>query len=178
MSSCRPSNGSATISSVTDVLTMPGYPVVGNTYNPVDYVTAGGVSMATYVATNVQGFPDAYAAASQDSILAVRATLSAPVVDGGLVMKAYSGVYPIYADALGGHQSASGSGSSPTTADAGAVTVGAGSLGYAVSLSSGLVGADKPVGWTNVFTMSDASMVTETLRVAAEVPPIPIASAR
>ena len=154
--------GSATISSVTDVLTLPGYPVVGNTYNLVDYVTAGGVSMATYVATNVQGFPDAYSAPIQDSILAVRATLSAPVVDGGIVMKSYSGVFPIYAQALGGHGQASGSGSTyPTVADPGAVTVGAGSLAYGVSMSSALVGADKPVGWTNVSTMSDSWMVVD-----------------
>src|SRR5258706_139183 len=32
--------------------------VVGNTYTLVEYVTAGGISMATYVATNVQNFPD------------------------------------------------------------------------------------------------------------------------
>ena len=31
---------------------------VGNTYTLVEYVTGGGVSMATYVATNVQGFPE------------------------------------------------------------------------------------------------------------------------
>src|SRR6267378_6233851 len=56
------------IDSVTDVLTQPGYPRVGNKYTLVEYVTAGGISMATYVATNVQGFPDGYNAPAQDSI--------------------------------------------------------------------------------------------------------------
>src|SRR3989475_8569963 len=54
--------GSATISSVTDVLTLPRHPVGGNTDNLVDYVTAGRGSMGTSVASNVQGFPRAYPA--------------------------------------------------------------------------------------------------------------------
>jgi hypothetical protein len=151
------------IDSVTDVLTTAPYTPVGNKYNLVEYVTAGGISMATYVATNVQGFPDAYGVFGGDSILAVRANLSDSVVDGGIMMKAYSGVYPIYAQALplGGHLSASGFGSALTTADPGAVTVGAGSLAYGVSVSRALVGADKPVGWTNIVTMSDTAMVVD-----------------
>jgi len=151
------------IDSVTDVLTTGPYTPVGNKYNLVEYVTAGGISMATYVATNVQGFPDAYAVPGGDSILAVRANLSDSVVDGGIMMKAYSGVYPIYAQALplGGHLSASGSGSAPTTADPGSVTVGAGSLAYGVSMSSALVGVFTPPLWNKITTMSDTRMVVD-----------------
>src|SRR5207302_4070263 len=47
-----------TIIQVTDHLCDAVSTPVGNTYTLVDYVTAGGYSMATYVATNVQGFPD------------------------------------------------------------------------------------------------------------------------
>ncbi|OLD87914.1 MAG: hypothetical protein AUG85_06125 [Gemmatimonadetes bacterium 13_1_20CM_4_66_11] len=152
--------GSANIiQSVTDVLTLPGFPVVGNTYNLVEYVTSGGVSMATYVATNVQGFPDPYSdPVHGDSILAVRATLSQPVTDGGMMMKSYSGVYPIYTQALGQHSSAFGSGLSITTASPGAISVGAGSLVYGVSMSNGSGLFAPPAGFTNILTMSDASM--------------------
>src|SRR5213596_4356300 len=66
------------IDSVRDVLTTaPSYTPVGNTYHLVEYVTAGGYSMATYVATNVQGFPDPNT--SQSDILAVGAYLSQSV---------------------------------------------------------------------------------------------------
>src|SRR2546423_8930022 len=68
------------ITSVTDRLSN-GAPV-GNTYTLVEYVTAGGISMATYAATNVRNFPDAYSAPSGDSILVVQADLSSPVTDG------------------------------------------------------------------------------------------------
>src|SRR6266513_5048012 len=66
------------IDSVTDVLTQVGYPRVGNKYSLVEYRTAGGRSMATYVAFNVQNFPDSSTAG--DSILAVRADFSDSVV--------------------------------------------------------------------------------------------------
>src|SRR2546426_1105510 len=61
------------IDSVTDVLTTTPYTPVGNTYTLVEYVTAGGISMATYVATNVQNFP--YPNTSDAQVLAVRANL-------------------------------------------------------------------------------------------------------
>src|SRR5881396_4100141 len=114
------------IDSVTDVLTLPGYPRVGNRYNLVEYVTSGGISMATYVATNVQGFPDGFNAPAQDSILAVRADLSQSVTDGGLLISAWSGVEGVSTQALGAHSSASGSGSTATLADPGAIAVNAG----------------------------------------------------
>jgi hypothetical protein len=149
------------ITSVTDVLTLPDRPVVGNTYNLVEYVTAGGISMATYVATNVQGFPDPYSdAVNGDSILAVRATLSQPVTDGGLMMKSYSGVYPIYASALGAHSSAFGTGSSVTPAAPGAISVGGGSLVYGVTMADGCC-VSPPPGFTNVNALSDAQMWTD-----------------
>src|SRR6266576_2415230 len=47
------------IDSVRDVTTTaPSYTPVGNQYHFVEYVTSGGYSMATYVATNVQNFHD------------------------------------------------------------------------------------------------------------------------
>src|SRR3989442_15133113 len=46
------------IDSVTDVLSSAPLTPVGNRYQLVEYVSAGGMSMATYVATNVQNFPD------------------------------------------------------------------------------------------------------------------------
>ena len=46
------------IDSVTDFVTDASSTRAGNTYQLVEYVTAGGNSMATYVATNVQNFPD------------------------------------------------------------------------------------------------------------------------
>src|SRR6267378_1510127 len=64
------------ITSVTDHLSAAGYPLVGNTYTLVEYVTDGGISMATYVATNVQNFPEGYGSANGDSLLVVHATLS------------------------------------------------------------------------------------------------------
>jgi hypothetical protein len=146
------------IDSVTDVLTTaPSYTPVGNTYALVDYVTAGGFSMATYVATNVQHFPDAYNNARQDSILAVRANLSQAVTDGGVLLSAYTGVNAVSALALGAHHSAVGSGSTATTADPGAIAVGAGALTYGVSMS-GLYGMSGPAGYTLLQTMSDAAL--------------------
>src|SRR5438034_6020683 len=42
------------VDSVTDHLVDANWTKVGNTYNLVEYVNAGGISMATYVATCVQ----------------------------------------------------------------------------------------------------------------------------
>ena len=145
------------IDSVTDVVTTNPYSPVGNRYILVDYVTAGGFSMATYVATNVQHFPDAYNNARQDSILAVRANLSQAVTDGGVLISAYTGVNAVSALALGAHHSAVGSGSTATTADPGAIAVGAGALTYGVSMS-GLWGMNGPTGFTPLQTMSDARL--------------------
>src|SRR5439155_13237473 len=125
------------IDSVDDVLTTSPYTRVGNTYTLVEYVTAGGISMATYVATNVQNFP--YPNTDDAHVLAVRANLRSSVTDGGVLISAWSGVAGVTTQALGAHRSASGSGSSyPTTADPGAIAVNAGALAYAITMSNAL----------------------------------------
>ena len=139
------------ITSVSDHLTN-GTPV-GNTYTLVDYVTAGGLSMATYVATNVQNFPGAYnEATGGDSILVVRANLSSAVSAGGVMLSSYRGVTV----ALGAHRAASGSGASVTTADPGAIPVSAGALVYGVTLANQVTGVEPPSPpFANVNNMSD-----------------------
>ena len=76
--------GPATIDSVRDVLTTNPYTPVGNTYTLVEKVSTGGYNMATYVATNIQGFPDPNVDPGQADILAVGAYLSQPTTSGGL----------------------------------------------------------------------------------------------
>ena len=148
------------IDSVTDVLTDASFTPVGNTYNLVEYVTAGGISMATYVATNVQNFPDPNDP-STGVVLAVRANLSDSVADGGLLISSWSGVDGVSTQALGAHHSGFGSGTSTTVADAGTIPVGAGALVYGVTMSDGLFGRFAPQGFANISTQSDASMVSE-----------------
>ena len=148
------------IDSVTDVLTDPNFTPVGNKYTLVEYVTSGGISMATYVATSVQNFPDPNDP-STGVVLAVRANLSDSVAEGGVEISSWSGVEAVSAQALGAHQHGFGSGSSPTVADPGAISVGAGALVYGVTMSNGLAGRDPPPGFANVQTQSDAAMVTE-----------------
>ena len=148
------------IDSVDDVLTTSPYTPVGNRYTLVEYVTAGGVSMATYVATNVQNFPDP--APSDAYILAVRANLSQPVSDGGVMISAWSGVYPILAGALGAHRSATGTGSAyPTVADPGPVAVAAGALAFAITSANSVVGREPPPGFGVFAQQSDAFLVDE-----------------
>src|SRR3989454_671808 len=150
------------ITSVTDHLSDANQTPVNNQYNPVDCVTAGGIAMATYVATNVQNFPDASSDASQ--LLVVQANLSTSVQDGGVMLSAYSGVAGVYTQALGGHSSASGSGSTyPTVADPGAIAVNAGGLAYAVTMASPPAGADRPPSppWHDLATQSDARMISD-----------------
>jgi hypothetical protein len=74
------------------------------------------------------------------------------------MISAYTDVAAVTAQALGAHSSASGTGSSPTIADPGAITTDAGATAYGVTLSDGVVGIDRPAGFTNVSTMSDATM--------------------
>src|SRR2546427_118183 len=142
------------ITGVTDHLT-DGTPV-GNTYQLVEFVPAGGISMATYVATNVQNFPDPNL--TQDKVLVVQANLSTSVTTGGVVLSAYRGVQTVMAQALGDHHSAAGSGAAPTTADPGGITVGAGALAYGVTLANSVVGIDAPAGFTYITQGSSASM--------------------
>src|SRR5258705_10468398 len=79
--------GAATIDSVTDVKTTNPYTPLGNKYTRVQSVTAGGVTMATYMATNVT-FP------TEGSIHAVRANCSQEVSDGGVSIRSCPGVAP------------------------------------------------------------------------------------
>ena len=147
------------IESVEDVLTTNPYTPVGNTYQLVELVTNGSVSMATYVATNVQNFPDAGTDGS--TILAVKANLKVPAANTGLLISAWTGVAS--ANALGEHRSASGSGSSyvtgaATAATTGAISVNPGALAYAVGLSSPAAGYDGTTGWTSIGSPSDVLM--------------------
>ena len=148
------------IDSVTDVLTDPSFTPVGNKYTLVEYVTSGGISMATYVATSVQNFPDPNDP-STGVVLAVRANLSDSVAEGGIEISSWSGVEAVSAQALGAHHTGFGSGSTTTVADPGAISVAAGALVYGVTMSNGLAGRDPPPGFANVQTQSDASLVTE-----------------
>src|SRR5258708_36059016 len=102
------------IDSVSDYLTNASSTPVGNTYKLVESVAAGGISMATYVATNAQNFPDT----STNPRLAVRARLTASVTDGGALLSACSGVTGISAQ----HHSASGAGQTTTVAAPGPIT--------------------------------------------------------
>lgn len=146
------------ITSVTDHLTDPQFTPVGNAYTLLEYVTAGGVSMATYVATNVQNIP--VANANQDNVYAVQGNLSEPVTDGGIMISAWSGVGRLSPHAVGAHRSSSGFGSSPAVAAPGAVPIGAGALAYGVTMANTLVGLEAPQGFTNVTngSLSDALM--------------------
>ncbi len=145
-----------TIVQVTDHLSDAAQTPVGNTYTLIDYVTLGGISMATYVATNVRGFPDASTAT--DSILAVHAIFSEPIAEGGMLISAWSGVSSVTATALGAHHSASGSGSTTTIADPGAIPVDAGALAFGVTMSNRVAGFGAPLGFTNVNEGEDPAM--------------------
>ncbi len=148
-----------TITTVTDHLSDVAQTPVGNTYTLVDYVTSAGISMATYVATNVRGFPDASTAT--DSILAVHALFSTPIPDGGVLISAWSGVSLVDAEALGPHTSASGSGTTPTIADPGAIAVNAHALVFGVTMSDRLAGLATPSGFTTVNEADDPQMKGE-----------------
>ena len=137
------------ITSVTDHLTNTNWPPVGNTYRLVEYVTSGGISMATYVATNAQNIP--VANQNQDNVLAVEALLSDSVVDGGIWLSAWSNVAGVFDSAVGAHVSGSGTGSAPTAAHPGFVTTtNPRSLVYGVTMSRPRVGVDPPPGFTTV----------------------------
>ena len=147
------------ITSVTDHLA--DGTAVGNTYTPVEFVSAGGISMATYVATNVQNFPEG-TFPSGEKILVVQADLASSIQDGGIMMSAFTGVSTVAAQAMGGHSKAFGSGSSfPTVADPGALAIDANALAYGVTMSNAVVGVDPPVGFTTITVLSDAAVVTE-----------------
>ena len=147
-----------TITQVTDHLSDAAQTPVGNTYTLVEYVTAGGLSMATYVATNVQGFSDADT--TSEKILAVHAIFSEPV-QGGVKISAWRGVSGVSAHALAAHRSASGVGSGVTVADPGSIPLDPGALAYAVTMSNGLAGFDRPLGFTQISSGSDTAIVDD-----------------
>lgn len=146
-----------TITSVTDHLE-DGTPV-GNTYTLVDFVTAGGYSMATYVATDVKNFPDP--APSPDQLLAVHAIFADSVAEGGIMISAYSGVESAYAQALGSFHSASGTASTTTVADPGAITAAGGALVYGVTVATPVADMTPPAGYSFVTTMWDSTLKTD-----------------
>jgi hypothetical protein len=132
---------------------------VGNTYTLVEYITAGGYSMATYVATNVQNFPDQ--GTDDGSILNVDAVFSAPVTDAGCLLSAWTGVNAVAAQAVGAHRSAWGSGSGTLAAGPGSIATGPGALAYAVTIGDGLVGRDPPAAFTRFADGADTLISTE-----------------
>ena len=145
--------GSAnTIQEVTDHLAN-GTPV-GNHYTLVEYVTAGGLSMATYVATNVQGFPETN---DWNTVLDVHAIFSSPV-HAGIIISAYRGVSSVSAAAIGAHASGGGSAEVPTMVGPGAIPVNANALVYAVTMSNAHGPAQQPTGFTTVSAMEDTVM--------------------
>lgn len=132
-----------TITEVTDHLE-DGTPV-GNAYTLVDYTTANGWSAATYVATNVGGYP--YPSPSFDKNLAVHAIFSDQITEAGELIAAYTGVSPVLATALGAHRAAAGVGATTTIADAGAIPVAAGAVAYAFTMSNGSAELTNPDGF-------------------------------
>src|SRR5438105_4119379 len=148
------------ITNVVDHLSDAAATPVGNTYTLVEFVTAGGYAMATYVATNVQNFPDPNP--NEESVLYVEATFSSPVTNAGVMLSAWTGVNDVAAYALGAHRSGSGSASGITAVGPGSIPIGAGALAYAVTMSNGLAGRDVPPGFTTIGIGSDALIVTES----------------
>jgi PKD repeat protein len=138
-------NSSNIIASVRDVYTDATFTPIGNTYHLVDFITANGIAMATYVATNVQ-FDS-----TRGYVFAVEANFGDSIPDGGVKMTAWTGVEDVYPTALGSFHSTSLAASTPTPIAPGPITIGAGSLAYGVTLSNGGVNiASRPTGWTNV----------------------------
>ena len=159
-----------TITQVTDHLSDAAQTPVGNQYTLVEYVTSNGLSMATYVATNVQGFSDADT--TPDQILAVHAIFSDRVT-GGVKISAWTGVNGVSAQAIAAHSSASGTGTGITAAAPGAIPLEAGSLIYAVTLSHSHAGFDPPAGFTEISTGSDTSLVQDAeYGISADATPI------
>lgn len=148
-----------TITKVVDHLSDAAATPAGNTYTLVEYVTAGGLSMATYVATNVQGFPDPNP--DDQTVLNVDAIFSDTVTHGGVILTAWSGVTAVTAQAVGAHRSATGSDPTVSLVGPGAIPTGAGTLAYAVTMANRLVGRDPPAGFTRIGVGGDDLLVIE-----------------
>ena len=148
-----------TISRIVDHLSDAAATPVGNTYTLVEYVTDGTYSMATYVATNVQGFPGG--STDPESILNVDAVFPSAVSDAGCLLSAWHGVNAVTAQAIGAHRAAWGLGSGVTRVGPGSITVGAGAVAYAVTLANALVGRDPPEGFVAFAGGADTLFATE-----------------
>jgi hypothetical protein len=153
--------GAATIDSVVDVLTTNPYTPVGNRYTLVEKVSAAGYNMATYVATNVQGFPDPNVDPGQADILAVGAYLSQPTSSGGLSISAWTGANVVAAEVIGAHRTTSGTGSGGMVAGPGSISIGSGALAYAATMSGTLAGRDPPMGFARLYAGSNDALVAE-----------------
>jgi len=134
------------IDSVVDVLTTSPYTRVGNSFTLVEFVRAGNYSMATYIATNIQNFPDPNTDPGGGDIYAVGAYLREAISVGGVTLSAWTGVEDNFTLALGQHNSKSGSGTEPMFAHADPIGVNADALVYTVTMS-GLWGLDRPQGY-------------------------------
>src|SRR5256885_14349566 len=77
---------------------------------------------------------------------------------GGMLIWAWRGVSSVTATALGAHHSASGSGSTTTIADPGAIPVDAGALAFGVTMSNRVAGLAAPLGFANVNEGEDPAM--------------------
>jgi hypothetical protein len=133
---------------------------VGNTYTLVEYSTSGGYSMATYVATNVQNFPDPNP--DDLTVLNVDAIFSDTVTDAGVFLSSWTGVGSVTAQALGAHRSASGSGLGIASVGPGSIQLATGALAYAVTTADRLPGRDAPAGFTTIGVGSDSLIVAES----------------
>src|SRR2546422_1932572 len=135
---------------------------VGNTYHLVANGSADNSAMATFVATNVQNFPEG-TFPTGEKILVVEATFAAPIADGGILISSYTGVDAVFDRALGVQAVASGSGSTATIADPGAIAVDAGALAYGATMANRVVGLAQPANFTtlNGGPMSNAAIKTD-----------------
>ncbi len=145
------------VDSVIDFIADANNTRAGNPYHLIGYVTAGGYSMATYVATNIQNFPDSSSVSGRT--LAVRAYLSQSVTDGGVTISSWSGVEDNFALALGDNHVASGSDTGSITAHTAPIAVNAGALAFTVTMgeldSTAYTGLSLPPGFTSIGRGSD-----------------------
>ena len=154
-------SGTNTITSVSDFMTNVARTPVGNTFRLVEFVSSGGISMATYVATNIQGFPDPNP--DPAVVYAVQATFTQPVTDGGMLLSAYKGVDAVSTQPVEASRSGSGTASTNVFVGPGAIAIGTGALAYGVTMSNPPTGRDPPTGYTRTLdgVMGDTVMTAE-----------------
>ena len=141
------------INSVTDRLA--DGTSVGNVYRLASAFTAGPISMATYVATNAQNFPDPNPDGTKRVV--VEAHLSSSVPQGGVIVSAFTGVQADPLQAVGATNSNSGVGT--TDAAPGPITAAPGALVYGVTVADAFVGLGQPPApFAPVVQASDDSL--------------------